>query len=100
MPRYCNDKELRAWVLGKTECDGDSEKCGFLVRIGKQEYCGYCPPRCALHQIIRSQAGCLFCKYATRNLSCTRCADCLSADTRINYERDETEARKAKEGKR
>ncbi len=88
MTVYCADKKRRDWALGKNVCDGDSAKCGYLIKIGKQEYCGFCPPRCAVHQVIRSQAGCTFCKYATRKLSYTKCVECLSADSRINYEKD------------
>lgn len=99
MTVYCNDQKRRDWSLGHNICDGNSAKCGQLVKIGGQEYCGYCPPRCTLYQIIKSQAGCLFCKYAPCKLNCTRCDDCLSADTRINYERDERLTREPEESK-
>ena len=88
MAVYCADKKRRDWALGKNVCDGDSAKCKQLIRIGKQEYCGFSPPRCNVHQVVRSQAGCLFCKYATRNLNYTKCVECLSADNRINFEKD------------
>lgn len=88
MTVYCADKARREWALGRGVCDGDSERCGHLLRIGKQEYCGYCPARCGLHQIIRSQAGCLFCKYSTRKLDYPKCVECLSVDTRINFEKE------------
>ena len=84
---YCNDEKRRQWNFGPSfHCDGDSTKCEYLVRFGKQEYCGYCPPRCTPHQVVRSQAGCLFCKYVTKSLSSNKCFSCLSAETRINYE--------------
>ena len=83
---YCNDEKRRQWNFGPSfHCDGDSAKCRYLVKFGKQEYCGYCPPRCTLHQVIRSQAGCLFCLFATKGLSCAKCLPCLSAETRINF---------------
>lgn len=54
------------------------------------EQCWHCKHRdgSGLHQIIRSQAGCLFCKYSTRKLYYSKCMDCLSADTRINFEKE------------
>ena len=86
---YCDDAPRREWALGHEHfCDGNSEKCGHLILIGRQAYCGYCPARCGLHQIIRSQAGCLFCKHSTKRLDCAKCAECLSAANRINYERE------------
>ena len=90
IPKYCTDEDLRIWNLGhEAICDGDFEKCRFAIRFGKQAYCGYCPPRCHLHQIIRGQAGCLFCKHATKKLNSAKCLPCLSAETRINYTRVE-----------
>lgn len=89
-PKYCKDKELRRWVMGPDlKCDGDSEKCRFVFCFEKQQYCGWCPPRCTLWEVIRDQAGCLFCKYYTRKLSSVKCLPCLSSETRINYERDD-----------
>jgi hypothetical protein len=84
--QYCNNVELRKWNLGGGDyCNGDFDKCKHSVKIGKQEYCGYCPPRVTLHQVIRGQAGCLWCKYATKKLNCTKCVDCLSQPKRINF---------------
>lgn len=87
MTRYC--EKLRTWNLGPDACDGDYANCKCVVKFGNQEYCGYCPGRCGLHQVIKSQAGCLFCKYATKNLYSAKCLPCLSAEIRINYERIE-----------
>ena len=87
IPKYCNNKPLRDWVMGPNFCDGDYSKCKHVVKFGKIEYCGKCPPRCTLHQIIRTQAECLFCKYATKKLSYSKCTECLSSETRINYVR-------------
>lgn len=87
MPDYCTDKKKRDWMLGHDVCDGDNAKCNHKVMFGKQEYCGYCPPRCGLHQIVKSQAGCIWCKYYVKDLNSSRCLPCLSAETRINYER-------------
>ena len=85
MTEYCNNKEKREWMLGKNVCDGDPSICKSLVRFGKQEYCGFCPPRCGLHQIVKSQAGCLFCRYYTLSLDSLRCNSCLRSETRINF---------------
>lgn len=90
MADYCKDEARRKWNFGPDfNCDGDSNKCKYVVKFGKQEYCGYCPPRVTLHQVIRSQAGCLFCKYATKKLSYEKCISCLSEKTRINFVRCE-----------
>ena len=89
MTRYCEDEKLRLWNLGPNECNGDYEKCKRVVKFGNQAYCGYTPGRCGLHQVIRSQAGCLFCKYSTKNLDSAKCLPCLSAEKRINFERQE-----------
>ena len=84
---YCNDEKRRRWNFGPDfHCDGDAVKCRYLVKIGGQEYCGWCPPRCTLHQVVRSQAGCLWCKYATKGLESAKCLPCLGAETRINFE--------------
>lgn len=86
MPEYCTNKKLRVWNLGHDDfCVEDFSKCKHAVMIGKQEYCGYCPPRCTLHQVIRGQAGCVWCKYATKNLDYPKCVDCLSQPERINF---------------
>ena len=85
MTEYCNNKEKRDWMLGKNVCDGNSSSCKRIVKFGKQEYCGFCPPRCALHQIIKGQAGCVFCKYYTKDLDSSKCYSCLSFETRINF---------------
>ena len=85
--KYCTDKALRVWNLGHDDfCNETPAKCRYLVKIGKQEYCGYCPARVALHQVIRGQAGCIWCKHSTKNLDCKRCAECLGAPTRINFD--------------
>lgn len=88
MTKYCSDKKLREWVFGPDACNGDYEHCKSIVVFGKQEYCGLCPGRCTMHQIVKGQAGCLFCKYATAKLSSAKCLPCLSTETRINYERE------------
>ena len=72
-------------MLGPGRCDGDYAHCKHVVKFGKQEYCGYCPPRVTLHQVIRSEAHCLWCKYATRSLDYNKCVECLSAETRIHF---------------
>lgn len=83
---YCTNKKLRIWNLGHADfCIEDFYKCKHAVKIGKQCYCGYCPPRVTLHQVIRGQAGCLWCKYATKKLDYSKCADCLSQPERINF---------------
>ena len=89
-PRYCTDEKLRVWNLGPSVvCDGQPDGCEWLVQFGKQAYCGHCPPRVTLHQVVRGQAGCLWCKWATRNLDSARCLPCLSADTRINFQKED-----------
>ena len=87
MTENCVDKKLRKWQIGDTDCNGDYKHCNRIVRFGKQEYCGFTPGRCGIHQVIRTQAGCLFCKYATKNLDCAKCLPCLSSETRINFEK-------------
>lgn len=89
MTPYCTDQMRRDWVLGPGACDGDYEHCKHVVKIGKQEYCGFVPGRCALHQVIRSQAGCLWCKWSTKDIDSAKCLPCLSADERINFERED-----------
>lgn len=84
-PKYCDDEKLRTWALGPGACDGNYEHCKQVIKFGKQEYCGYCPGRCATHQVIRTQAGCIWCKHSTKNLDCKTCAECLAAPTRINF---------------
>lgn len=87
MTEYCNNEKLRVWNLGReTACDGDFERCKYVVWFGKQAYCGHCPPRVGLHQLVRGQAGCLWCKYATKRLDYTKCVDCLSSGKRVNFE--------------
>lgn len=89
--KYCDivrqgNEEKRRWIFGQDfVCDGDFENCRHRVKIGKQEYCGYCPPRVALHQVIKGQAGCLWCVYYTKDIDCNRCLECLSAATRIHH---------------
>ena len=83
---YCINKTVRVWNLGHADfCNEDFNKCKYAVKFGKQEYCGYCPPRVTLHQVIRGQAGCLWCKYATKKLSCELCTECLSNTARTNF---------------
>lgn len=94
MTRYCQDEALRKWNNGPDDsyCPRDPTLCRHVVAFGNNEYCGWCPPRVTQHQVIRSQAGCLWCRYATKGLTYGRCAECLCADTRINFE-DEKEVR-------
>lgn len=88
---YCDDIERRKWALGHEHfCDGDPAKCGYTVKVGKQVYCGYRPGRCALHQVIKSQAGCLFCVNYTKKWTCSVCVECLSAESRVNYRQEPT----------
>lgn len=87
---YCKDKERRVWNLGHEDfCPESPDGCSHLVKIGRQLYCGYCPGRCGLHQIIRDQAGCLWCKHYVKSLDCAVCLECLSAETRINFRKRE-----------
>lgn len=89
MTDYCRDEARRKWNFGPNfSCDGDSNKCKYVVKFGKQEYCGWCPPRCSLHQVIKSQAGCLWCKYATKRLDYPKCIECLSSQERINFTKE------------
>lgn len=90
MAKYCHDKALREWNLGHGDfCCENFDKCKYAVKFGREEYCGYCPPRCTLHQVVRGQAGCVWCKYATDKLSSAKCVPCLSAPTRVNFTREE-----------
>ena len=83
---YCTNEKLRKWNRGPDfQCDGDADACKYLVRFGTQCYCGWTPPRVTLHQVIRSEAGCLFCRYATHKLTSAKCEECLKAEERINY---------------
>lgn len=93
MTKYCSDEKLREWVFGHNEdgsvrpdCHGDFGKCRYVIRFGKQEYCGYCPEHVATHQVIRSQAGCLWCRYATKKLTYSMCVECLSQSERVNFD--------------
>lgn len=86
MAKYCTDEKLRVWNLGHDDfCNGDFYKCKYAVTIGKQEYCGYCPSRVTLHQVIRGQAGCLWCKYATKGIEYSKCVECLGQPERVNF---------------
>lgn len=66
------------------------------VRIGKRTYDTTCPPRCGLHQIIRSQGVsltdpsrcCLWCKHYTKDWDCKRCYECLGTDDMDAFEPD------------
>lgn len=89
MTEYCINKQVREWVLGKNVCDGDYSKCKYIIKFGKQEYCGFCPPRCSPHQIVKSQAGCIFCKHYTKDIDNLKCFYCLCSETRINFEENE-----------
>lgn len=84
MTKYCKSRGLREWMLGKNICDGNSSICKHIVKFGNQEYCGFCPPRCSLHQIVKHQAGCLFCRHYIKDLDSSKCYICLSSETRIN----------------
>lgn len=89
-PDYCTNLDLRKWVFGPDmKCGGNPDECRFVVQIGKRRYCGWCPPRCTLWEVIRDQAHCLFCKHYTKKLSSAVCGPCLSAETRINYKKCE-----------
>lgn len=87
MTKYCENEELRNWSLGHNVCDGDPQKCKRLIKFGKQEYCGFCPSHCALHQIIKGQAGCIFCKYYSKDIDSKKCLECLSNEKRINWQK-------------
>lgn len=89
MPKYCTDEKLRRWNLGPTNCGGDYDHCKYVIRLGKQEYCGFTPARCGLWETIRDQAGCLGCEHYTRKLKSAKCEPCLSAETRINFTMNE-----------
>ena len=98
---YCTNETLRKWNLGPDfQCNGGFDKCKYAVTFGDQPYCGYCPGRCGLHQIIKGQAGCLFCKYVVKNLDSKKCFECLSAETRINYDRTEEQGELSSETNR
>ena len=93
MTDYCRDSGLRAWALGpELQCDGDFETCKNLILKWKKPYCCYVPTGCGLHQIIRTQAGCRWCKHVTKSLDSAKCAECLSEDSRINYEPEDIHA--------
>ena len=84
---YCIDEKQRKWVNGPDiNCGGDWEHCKRVVMFGNQSYCGYTPGRCGLWQVVRTQAGCLWCKHSKKNLDSAKCLPCLSAETRINFE--------------
>ena len=86
---YCNDKNRREWVLGHDDfCIENFDKCRYAIKIGKQHYCGYCPPRISLSEIIHTEAGCLYCKNVTKKLDSTVCAECLSMPTRVNFQEE------------
>lgn len=98
LSKWCTDEGRMRWNLGQdATCPEDKEHCKFLVYFGQQAYCGHCPPRCVVHDLVRSQAGCLFCKHTTKKLTCATCAECLSERTRINF--DPVDGYKKKEDK-
>ena len=62
----------------------DCQKCQHVVSFGKIKYCGYCPPRCGLHQIIKQSADpddrkrrCILCEHYTLSLKSNKCSECL-----------------------
>lgn len=78
-------------------CQNCTPNCKKQVKIGKMVYCGDCPPRCGLHQIVKSQGisidhpswkRCIFCQYYTNNLDSKKCHECLSTSNLIHFETD------------
>lgn len=56
------------------KCDG----CKYIVQIGKRKFCGKCEGgRVILHDVIRSQIGCVFCENYTKKLDSAKCLRCL-----------------------
>lgn len=65
------------------------EKCGNcvnIIQIGKRKFCGLTPPRCTIHQCVRDQIGCIFCKNYTKRLDCVACMACLEANEGVSAE--------------
>ena len=76
-------------------CNHCKPDCKHIVLIGKKEFCGVCPGRTGLHQIIRSQGvssqrwrNCTFCRHYTKDWTCKRCTECLTGDELPNFEVD------------
>lgn len=70
-------------LQGATEC----EKCKYVVTFGTVKYCGFTPPRCTLHEVIKgaydasnSTRRCILCVNYHRNLSSNICSDCLATE--------------------
>lgn len=57
--------------------DEQCGNCKMIVQIGKRKFCGLCPPRVALHQVVRGQIGCIWCDNYTKKLDCAACLKCL-----------------------
>lgn len=71
----------------------DCAICNQIVNFGQIKYCGYCPPRCALHQIIKSsfdyenkKRRCIVCKHYTKKLNSNQCSECLSTEHLDGFE--------------
>lgn len=63
--------------------DDKCKGCKEIVQIGKRKFCGVTPARCGLHQIIRSQIGCIGCEHYTKNLDCKTCLSCLEEHPQV-----------------
>lgn len=80
-------KEQIKWFFGCIPC-GEINKCKYEIKFGKVGYCGYCPARCGLHEVIKSQKGCMWCIHYTKDLKSKVCMECLEHYENINFKRE------------
>lgn len=70
------NRENELWSHS-TYYDEKCEGCKEIVQIGKRKFCGLTPGRTTLHQVIRSQIGCICCKNYTKKPDSAICLKCL-----------------------
>ena len=91
--RYRNCPYHEEFVrLGEmARCPAD---CKYRLVCGEREFCIYTPPRCGLHEIIKSQTGsddltdrrrCIFCDHYHKSIHSETCASCLQTKALINF---------------
>ena len=75
-----NIERCERWNDLPTHCyyyDEKCEGCKQVVIINGKKFCGRTEGKVDLHQIVRGQMGCLFCKYYTKKLNSRVCEDCM-----------------------
>lgn len=68
----------------------DCSVCIHFIRKGARIFCGYCPPRVAMHQVIKSQGiypgkRCILCVHYHKDLKSDTCNDCIVTMELVNF---------------